>query len=768
MLIDVTKDGLDHDPIDEKSENSTDEQEEERLSKLLKEEGQQSSDTNEFQEFQKLSKSKKMSKLDELVKSSQIFSNIIADTLLKAKEKPTALEEKDKDKSRPGRKKRKLGENSERYEKQQAKKAQVKETLKQESEIDKEKLRSSEGLQFHQPKLISGAVMKDYQIAGMEWLVTLYQNGLNGILADEMGLGKTLQCISMIAFLMEQGIEGPFLVVGPLSTVSNWINEFKKFAPSIKALGYVGHMPTRTKLKRIFSQYSVIVTSYEICIKDFAYFNRSYWKFLIVDEGHRLKNTNCLLIRKLRKLKASNRLLLTGTPLQNNLNELWSLLNFILPEIFHNIDMFQQWFDFSGMEKLKDDDGNEDGAINKVIDMEIQKTLVGNLHTILRPFLLRRVKKDVIKDLPPKREYIVYSKLSEKQEIFYKAILAKNFFPMFLKQSFKQYLSVNNLASKELLSDEKYLEDYVESNMIKSKWEEPIEDDRLREHFKFVYREARNKRLEIPYMQLRLICDSPYMFFFPWNDDSKLTDELIDDSCKLKMLGQLLPKLLSTNHKVIIFTQFTRMIDILQYYLQEFLDIEPYRLDGTVSAEDRAEQIQEFNSDEDAEKPKVFLITTRAGGLGINLTASDTVILFDSDWNPQVDLQAMDRIHRIGQTKPCLIYRFVTANTIEEILLSRADSKRNLEKLIIQCGHFKSLLNISKTRNPSTEAEVMENLKLFLTDKKVKAGQQLSNNTLSKLELKELLDRSDSAYENRTLDKSEYSHVSLFETITSI
>ncbi|GMF02969.1 unnamed protein product [Ambrosiozyma monospora] len=210
------------------------------------------------------------------------------------------------------------------------------------------------------------------------------------------------------------------------------------------------------------------------------------------------------------------------------------------------------------------------------------------------------------------------------------------------------------------------------------------------------------------------------------------------------------------------------MIDILQYFLQEFLDVEPYRLDGSVHAEDRAEQIEDFNSDEDSDRPKVFLITTRAGGLGINLTASDTVILFDSDWNPQVDLQAMDRIHRIGQTKPCLIYRFVTANTIEEILLSKADSKRSLEKLIIQCGHFKSLLNINSTRNQNTEAEVLENLKLFLTDKKVKAGQQLSNNKLSKLEVKELLDRSDAAYESRTLDKSKYPHVSLFETITSI
>ncbi|GME82874.1 unnamed protein product [Ambrosiozyma monospora] len=456
MVIDLTSDGPDHESIDEKSENSTDEQEEERLSKLLKKETQKTSQTDEFQQFQKLSKSKKMSKLDELVKSSQVFSNIIADTLLKAKEKPVMSNEKENERN------------------------------KTETEMDKEKLGSSDGLQFNQPKLISGAVMKDYQIAGMEWLVTLYQNGLNGILADEMGLGKTLQCISMIAFLVEQGIEGPFLVVAPLSTVSNWINEFKKFAPSIKALGFVGHKPARIELKKIFKQYTVIVTSYEVCLNEFAYLNRSYWKFLIVDEGHRLKNTDCLLIRKLRQLKASNRLLLTGTPLQNNLNELWSLLNFILPEIFHDIDMFQQWFDFSGMEKLKDDDGNEDGAVNKAIDVEIQKTLVGNLHTILRPFLLRRVKKDVIKDLPPKREYIIYSKLSEKQEIFYKAILARKFFPMFLKQSFKQYLSVNNLASKELLADDKYLDDYVESNMIRSKWEQPIEDERLTEHFKFV------------------------------------------------------------------------------------------------------------------------------------------------------------------------------------------------------------------------------------------------------------------------------------------
>ena len=261
-----------------------------------------------------------------------------------------------------------------------------------------------QGVGLKQPAAIQGT-MRPYQTVGVHWLVGLYENGLNGILGDEMGLGKTIQSIAMLAHLSGMGVNGPFMVVGPLSTLHNWSNEFKKWCPSMEAVIYHGSQQTRADLRgRHFrakgnaqgkTVMPVMITSYEIVIRDIKELRRIQWKFLIIDEGHRLKNMNCRLIRELKTLGCDgcNRLLLTGTPLQNNLTELWSLLNFLLPGIFDDLDSFQQWFNF---------DFSSANVDQRVLQGELQQGVVTKLHQILRPFLLRRLKQDVEIGLPKK------------------------------------------------------------------------------------------------------------------------------------------------------------------------------------------------------------------------------------------------------------------------------------------------------------------------------------------------------------------------------
>ncbi|KAF6014509.1 hypothetical protein HII13_000854 [Brettanomyces bruxellensis] len=777
-------------------EEEGEDKEEKRILKLL--EQKYANDTNsseqfkkEVKEFEGLSNGRKLKKLDELVKRSQLFSSIIANTLLESRPSSQGKNEKirkhlgDTSKSNvsnftgPLKKKQRTQENKTKGKMIQSKitdllkiKSNVK---KRDAKVSQNSLKKFERPNIGQPKLITGCRMKDYQVTGMQWLVTLYQNGLNGILADEMGLGKTLESIAMLAYLYEQGISGPFLICCPLSTVSNWVDEFHRFASTFNVIAYVGPKDKRANLRRTLFHANVVVTSYEISIRDSKYLEKKDWKYLIVDEGHRLKNSHCLLIQQLKRIRTSNRLLLTGTPLQNNLDELWSLLNFILPDIFHDVEVFQQWFDFSAFENLKEDSSSAVSQhFNDIVSLEIQKTLVKNLHTILKPFLLRRLKKDVMKGLPPKREYIIYSKLSKKQDLIYKAILSRHLKDLLYIQGFEDYMSLNHNASERSYSKSD-LKKYVLSQLHD---ENPKEDNDLSKHWSFVRQQVNRKKLQNVMMQLRLVCDSPYLFFFPWNDDTKLTSDLIQNSCKLQILDQLLPLLLKQKHKVLIFSQFTGMLDILQSYLTEIRDICCCRIDGSTSQSDREFLISEFNKI--ASKSGVFLLSTRAGGLGINLTAADTVILFDSDWNPQVDLQAMDRVHRIGQTKPVLVYRLVCAHTIEEFLLAKADSKRRLEKLVIQLGDFHTLLQKPsemhltfrrKKQVPNTNDELLDNLKKFLDSKTVKT-KDIDSNVLSEADITDLLDRSESAYTRRNAGEQtadgKKSHISLFETVSTM
>lgn len=472
------------------------------------------------------------------------------------------------------------------------------------------------------PAYVKGGTMKEYQIQGLNWLISLYHNGINGILADEMGLGKTLQTISFLGYLKYyRNTSGPHLVVVPKSTLDNWVREFHHWVPGFRIITLRGSKEERQEViqERLLPQdFDVLVTTYEMCLREKSSLKRLSWEYIVIDEAHRIKNADSMLSQIVRAFNSRSRLLITGTPLQNNLMELWSLLNFLLPDVFSSADDFQAWFQ-----------GKDDGG-------EAQESVVQQLHKVLRPFLLRRVKSDVEHSLLPKKEINVFVGLSDMQRKWYKSLLEKDID------------AVNGAISKK---------------------------------------EGKTRLLNIV-MQLRKCCNHPYLFDGAEPGPPFTTDEhLVDNAGKMVILDKLLRKMKERGSRVLIFSQMSRMLDILEDYclFREY----PYcRIDGSSMHEDRIAAIDEYNRP--GSDKFVFLLTTRAGGLGINLTSADVVILFDSDWNPQADLQAMDRAHRIGQKKQVYVFRFVTENAIEERILERAAQKLRLDQLVIQQGRTQS------------------------------------------------------------------------------
>ncbi|KAF2861302.1 chromatin remodelling complex ATPase chain ISW1 [Piedraia hortae CBS 480.64] len=468
---------------------------------------------------------------------------------------------------------------------------------------------------FHEsPSFIHGE-MRDYQVAGLNWLIDLHENGISGILADEMGLGKTLQTISFLGYLRYvQGITGPHLVVVPKSTLDNWKREFTQWIPDINVLVLQGAKDERHALineRLVDDKFDVCITSYEMILREKAHLKKFAWEYIIIDEAHRIKNEESSLAQIVRIFNSRHRLLITGTPLQNNLHELWALLNFLLPDVFGDSQTFDNWFSSQSAD---------------------QDTVVQQLHRVLRPFLLRRVKSDVEKSLLPKKEINLYIGMSEMQVAWYRKILNKDID------------AINGAASKG---------------------------------------ESKTRLLNIV-MQLRKCCNHPYLFDGAEPGPPYTTDEhLVDNAAKMVMLDKLLKRMKAQGSRVLIFSQMSRVLDILEDY-SVMRGYEYCRIDGSTAHEDRVAAIDAYNKP-DSEK-FLFLLTTRAGGLGINLTTADIVVLFDSDWNPQADLQAMDRAHRIGQKKQVVVYRFVTENAIEEKVLERAAQKLRLDQLVIQQG----------------------------------------------------------------------------------
>lgn len=695
--------------------------------------------------------------------------------------------------------------------------------------------------------------LREYQHIGLDWLVTMYEKRLNGILADEMGLGKTIMTIALLAHLAcEKGIWGPHLIVVPTSVMLNWETEFLKWCPAFKILTYFGSAKER-KVKRQGwmkpNSFHVCITTYRLVIQDSKVFKRKKWKYLILDEAHLIKNWKSQRWQTLLNFNSKRRILLTGTPLQNDLMELWSLMHFLMPHIFQSHQEFKDWFcnPISGMVE-----GQE----------KVNKEVLDRLHNVLRPFILRRLKRDVEKQLPKKYEHVINCRLSRRQRQLYEDYIASsetqatlasgNFFSMInvimqlrkvcnhpdlfegrpIISSFDMAGIVMQLSSsvcsalspglfsrvdlkglgflfthldfsmtswevdevraiatpsslikgstsvnksEEIGSGFRYrkrlhgssifadiqnaiMEERVRQAMERAEamawWnslrcdKKPIYSTSLRELVTIrhpVYDICHEKLDPSSYCYSSKIADivlSPverfqmmmglvesFTFAIPaarapaplcWYSRS-CSDVFLDpsyeqncsrflfplltpirsaiirrqvyfpdrrliqfDCGKLQELAILLRKLKSEGHRALIFTQMTKMLDILE----AFINLYGYtymRLDGSTQPEERQTLMQRFNTN-----PKIFLfiLSTRSGGVGINLVGADTVIFYDSDWNPAMDQQAQDRCHRIGQTREVHIYRLISESTIEENILKKANQKRALDNLVIQSGSY--------------------------------------------------------------------------------
>ncbi|KAF5731979.1 hypothetical protein HS088_TW18G00666 [Tripterygium wilfordii] len=695
--------------------------------------------------------------------------------------------------------------------------------------------------------------LREYQHIGLDWLVTMYEKRLNGILADEMGLGKTIMTIALLAHLAcDKGIWGPHLIVVPTSVMLNWETEFLKWCPAFKILTYFGSAKER-KVKRQGwlkpNSFHICITTYRLVIQDSKVFRRKKWKYLILDEAHLIKNWKSQRWQTLLNFNSKRRILLTGTPLQNDLMELWSLMHFLMPHIFQSHQEFKDWFcnPISGMVE-----GQE----------KVNKEIVDRLHNVLRPFILRRLKRDVEKQLPRKQEHVIYCRLSKRQRNLYEDFIASsetqatlasaNFFGMIsvimqlrkvcnhpdlfegrpIVSSFDMssmdiqlsssicsitsrgpfslvdlkglgLVSTHNdftmtswesdevkaiatpssfiegradmLVSEEIgrgykhhkkLSGTNIFEDIrkavLEERLRQAKeraasvawWNSlkcqkkpmysttlrnlltlnhPVDDIHCQKagHVSYIYSSKLAAAILMPVERFQRMIDlvESFMFAIPaaraptplcWCSKtgtsvflhpsykekcSEILSPLLSpirpalvrkqvyfpdrrliqfDCGKLQELAILLRKLKSEGHRALIFTQMTKMLDILE----AFINLYGYtymRLDGSTPPEERQTLMQRFNTN-----PKIFLfiLSTRSGGVGINLVGADTVIFYDSDWNPAMDQQAQDRCHRIGQTREVHIYRLISESTIEENILKKANQKRALDDLVIQSGGY--------------------------------------------------------------------------------
>ncbi|TPX33778.1 hypothetical protein SmJEL517_g03416 [Synchytrium microbalum] len=621
-----------------------------------------------------------------------------------------------------------------------------------------------------QPPNIVGGEMKDYQLHGLGFLLWLHDNGLNGILGDEMGLGKTLQTISLFSYLKNvRGVSGPYLVVCPLSVLTSWMNELKRWDPTLTVIRFHGQQAEH-----------VFVTTYEQIVAESNYFKaRFHFRYVVIDEGHKIKNEASLISQAVSELRTQYRLLLTGTPLQNNLHELWALLHFLFPEVFtpSTSATFDTAFDL----------------VKGVIDNDVLE----NARKLLERFMIRRLKSQVDLAIPPKEEMTIFVPLSPMQRFWYKRMITRMDLTTFNEIFGGGEASTNGngveastngngveansstdspaangggssstpmleastprmetstpmmevstptleaadtpitMATDEAASDAAgeqpaaavpaptaaVVPRYALARKKRPRGRPKASDQRAHEYQVAADMEALSREMQDEWrelqnqgiatkeggsqwqklmglvMQLRKCCNHPYLFPDSEPEPTVSGEHLVSASSKMVLLDKLLTKLKAEGKQVLIFSQFTTMLDILE----DYLGMRNYgyaRLDGSMSRPRRNLDIELFQK-----RPSpyfAFLLSTRAGGLGINLTAADTVIFYDSDWNPQADIQAMARAHRIGQTKKVTVYRFVCQDTVEERILSRTQKKLYLSAKVTEemSDHHSGEPQFSKT-----------------------------------------------------------------------
>ncbi|OHT11469.1 F/Y-rich N-terminus family protein [Tritrichomonas foetus] len=482
----------------------------------------------------------------------------------------------------------------------------------------------------HHASSKSGYTIRQYQLSGLNFLINSWFNKRNAIIADEMGLGKTVQVVLFLNYLdAVQKLHGPFLIIVPLSTIPHWEREISEWS-DLSYINFHGDSIRRNVMKKYelfypettLLKFTICLTTYEYILKEENLFSSVKWRCVVIDEAHRIKNHQSKLFTALKAYKCDFKLLMTGTPLQNNTDELWSLLHFLDPEAFKDLTKFQESYG-----KLSDSD--------QIIELQ----------SILKPLLLRRLKSDVEKSIAPLEEIIIECPMTSYQKIYYKSIYNKNM-------------------------------DYLSRGA----------------------HQGNTTNLRNIQMELRKTCNHPFLIagaedqiFIELKEKHNLSGEPLPDNFELDMLirtagkmillNKLLAKLKQDNHRVLIFSQMTDMLDIIQDYL-DASEYKYQRIDGSIRSQLRQEAIDHFNAPDSDDF--VFLLSTRAGGVGINLASADTVIIYDSDFNPQNDIQATARCHRIGQKKEVKLYRFITAKSYERKMFDRASIKLGLDHAVLE------------------------------------------------------------------------------------
>lgn len=446
-------------------------------------------------------------------------------------------------------------------------------------------------------------ILRDYQKTGYRWLKTLSKYQMGGILADDMGLGKTLQVISVLLSEKDNPTK-PSLIVAPSSLVYNWESEIHKFAPTLTTQIIHGDPATRKQLIAECNQYDILITSYDLIRRDIESYQTSYrFRYCILDEAHYIKNHTTLSAKAVKKINSEVRFALTGTPIENSLSDLWSIFDFILPGYFGTYSQFKKKYEVPVMRQQN-------------------LNLLSRIHQQVAPFILRRLKKEVLKELPEKIETNMYCEMDKTQQNLYYAMVYE------MKEEMNQEIQVQGIER------------------------------------------SRIKILAL-LMRLRQICCDPSLYL----------ENYKGESAKLKLCLELVDECISSGHKVLIFSQFTSMLDILSRELKT-KQIEHLILTGSTKSSERLKLTEQFNTDD----TPVFLISLKAGGTGLNLTGADVVIHYDPWWNMSAQNQATDRAHRLGQEKTVQVFKLFVKNTIEEKIERLQQRKRDLTEAIVQEG----------------------------------------------------------------------------------